>query len=142
VTGENNVSKEIMNCLIATNSSYFGLKSQFKSQLLSKNTKILIYKTLVRPILTYAAETWTMTKNDERRQSLFERKVLPRICGPICKEGQWQNNEPNTVNVIKSSRLRWTMCKWMKMNCLKRYCGHTLEVNEDMANQNKHGLMG
>jgi hypothetical protein len=61
VNGDN-VSEEIINRLIATNRSYFGLKSQFKSQLLSRKTKILLYKTLVRPILTYATETWTMIK--------------------------------------------------------------------------------
>ena len=54
MTGDNNVSEEIENCLIAANGSYFGLKSQCESQLLSRKTKILIYKTLVRPILTYA----------------------------------------------------------------------------------------
>ena len=57
VTGNNNVSEEITNCLIAVNRSHFGLKSQFKSQQLFRKTKILIYKTLVRPTLTYAAET-------------------------------------------------------------------------------------
>ena len=59
VTGNNNVSHEITDRLIAANRSYFGLKCQFKSQLLSRKTKILIYKTLVRPLLTYAAGTWT-----------------------------------------------------------------------------------
>jgi hypothetical protein len=42
----------------------------------------------VRPILTYAAGTWTTTKNDERRPSVFERKILHRIYGPICEAGQ------------------------------------------------------
>ena len=45
------------------------------------------------------------------------QKILCRIYGPICEGGQWQKrykreleqlyNEPNTANVIKSSRLRW-----------------------------------
>ena len=49
--------------------------------------------------------------------SIFKRKILRRIYGPICKRGQWLKrynrkleelyDEPNTVNVIKSSRLRW-----------------------------------
>ena len=71
VTGDNNFT--IKNRLIPPSRSYFGLKSQLNSQLLSTKTKILIYKTLVRPILTCAAETWTMTENDERRTSIFER---------------------------------------------------------------------
>jgi hypothetical protein len=111
------VSEEITNRLMATNRSYFGLKRQLKPQLLSRKTRILIYKTLVRPILTYTTETCTMTKNDERRLSIFKRKILHRIFGPICEVRQWQKrynreleelySEPNLVNIIKSSRLRW-----------------------------------
>ena len=59
VNGDNNVSEEITNRFIAANRSYFGLKSQFKSQSLSRKTKILIYTALVKTKLTYAAETWT-----------------------------------------------------------------------------------
>ena len=85
-TGDNNVSEEITNYLIAANRSYFG-QSQFKSQLLSRKTKIFIYITLVRPILIYTTETWTTTKNDERRLSIFKRRILHRIHGPICERG-------------------------------------------------------
>jgi len=42
VNGDNNVSEENTNRLLVANRSYFGLKSQFKSQLLSRKTKILI----------------------------------------------------------------------------------------------------
>jgi len=71
----------------------------------------------VRPLFTYATETWTTTKNNERRLSIFEKKILHRIYDPIRKGGQCRTrynrefgelyNEPNIVNVIKSSRLRW-----------------------------------
>jgi len=77
VTGDSSVSEEITNRLIAANRSYFGLKSQLKSQL--RKTKILAYNTNVRPIFTYAAETLTTTKNDERILSIFERKILRRM---------------------------------------------------------------
>ena len=42
VTGDSNVSEEITNHLIAADRSYFGLKIQLKSQLLSRKTKILM----------------------------------------------------------------------------------------------------
>jgi hypothetical protein len=41
---------------------------------------------------------------------LFERKILRRKYGPIRERGQWRKelyNEPNIVNVINSSTLRW-----------------------------------
>jgi len=79
VTGDNNGSEEITNRLIAANRLYSGLKSQLKSLLLSKKTNIFTYGTLVKPLLTHAAETWTTTNNDERRMSVFERKILRRM---------------------------------------------------------------
>jgi hypothetical protein len=50
------------------------------------------------------------------------------------RESEALYNEPNVANVIKSCRLWWAMYEWMKMNYLKIYCGHTLEVTENMAN--------
>jgi len=109
VTGNSNVSDEITNCLIAANRLYFGLKCHLKSQLLSRKTKILICKTLVRPLLTYAAETWATTVNEEGRLSILERKILHRMYGPICERQRWQKrynrerkelfSEPNIVNM-------------------------------------------
>jgi len=40
--------------------------------LTSKNTKILMYKVLIRSVLTNASETWTVSKANERRLNLFE----------------------------------------------------------------------
>jgi len=57
VTGYNNISEEITKNRVVPYRSYFGLKRQLESQLLSRKTKILIYKTLARPVLTYAEET-------------------------------------------------------------------------------------
>jgi len=80
VTGDNHVSEEITNRLIAANRLHFGLKFLLKSLLLTKKTKIFIYGTHVKALLTHATETWTMTNNDERRLSIFERKILRRMC--------------------------------------------------------------
>jgi len=55
----------------------------------SKNTKILMYKVLIRSVLTYASETWTLSKTNEQRLSLFERKVLPCIFGAKQENGTW-----------------------------------------------------
>jgi hypothetical protein len=60
----------------STDLSYHGLRKHLRSHLTSKNTKILVYKVLIRPVLTYASETWTLSKTNERRLSLFERKCL------------------------------------------------------------------
>jgi len=34
-------------------------------------------------MLTYASETWTLTKRDRKLLNIFERKVYGRILGPV-----------------------------------------------------------
>ena len=153
ITGDNNVLEEITNHLTAPNSSYFGLKCHVKSQLLSSKTQILTYKELVRPLLKHTAECWSRTKNDDRRLSvfsIFNSKILHRIYVPRCEKGQWvkrynrEFNEQNIVNVIKSSMLRWVghVAQMDEKELPKKYHAQTLEVKEDVADQNKGGLMG
>jgi len=55
-----------------------------------KNTKILMYKVLIRPALTYASETWTLSKTNERRLSLYERKALRCIFGAKQENEIWR----------------------------------------------------
>ena len=50
---------------------------------LSKKTKMMIYKTIIRPIITYAGETITMTKKNEEELRIMERKIIRTIAGPI-----------------------------------------------------------
>ena len=42
-----------------------------KSRIISRNTKTLLYKTLIIPVLTYGAEAWVLSKQDEHRLSIF-----------------------------------------------------------------------
>ena len=53
--------------------------------------KVIIYKTLIKPFLMYNAETWVLSKADELRLEVFERKILRRIYGPICKVATWRS---------------------------------------------------
>jgi hypothetical protein len=39
----------------------------------------------------YGAETWVLSKADELRIGVFERKILRRIYGPICEEATWRS---------------------------------------------------
>jgi hypothetical protein len=76
-----------------------------------------MYKVLIRPVLTYASETWTVSKANEWRLSLFERKVLRRIFGAKQENEIWRKgynyelyeifNDSNIVNYIKVKRLAW-----------------------------------
>jgi hypothetical protein len=50
----------------------------------------LMYTVLVRPVLTYASETWTLSKTDERLLSVFERRILRCVFGAMQEYGVWR----------------------------------------------------
>ncbi|KAL4119689.1 hypothetical protein QTP88_012478 [Uroleucon formosanum] len=77
-----NSHKEVKRRLIAANRCYYGLLPLFKSKLLSRKSKVTLYKVLVRPIALYASSTWATTKSDEKKLEVFERKILRKIFGP------------------------------------------------------------
>ena len=79
ISNDNSIEKEMQKRILGGNRTYFATISLFRSRLLSKATKILLHKTLVRPVVTYGAEAWTMTKKDEQALLVFERKILRRI---------------------------------------------------------------
>jgi hypothetical protein len=52
-----------------------------------------MYKTLVRPAVTYVCETWVLKENIKAKLRIFERKVLRRIYGPTDeRDGLWRIN--------------------------------------------------
>jgi hypothetical protein len=65
------------------NKTYFMLKNFFKNKNVSKKLKLRLKNTLIDKILTYASETWILTKRDRNQMNIFERKVYRRILGPV-----------------------------------------------------------
>ena len=58
------------------------MQNLLSSSLLPKNLKIKIYRTIIRPVVWYGCETWSLTLREEPRLSVFENRVLRRIFGP------------------------------------------------------------
>ena len=71
-----------MSRLKSGNASYHLVQSIFSSNLLSKNLKIKIYRTIILPVVLYGCETWSHTLREERRLRVFENRVLRRRFGP------------------------------------------------------------
>jgi len=51
-------------------------------------TKIILYKTLIRPVVSYGAEAWTLTKKEEKALLIFERKIFGIMYGPKYENGE------------------------------------------------------
>jgi hypothetical protein len=76
-----------------------------------------MYRTIIRPVVTYGSETWCLTANDERSLRTWERKVLTKIYGPVNDNGIWRirtnkelmalYQELDIVAEIKKARSRW-----------------------------------
>ena len=73
--------KKYKDVFLAGNRTYFAAISLFRSRLLSRATKIVSYKTLIRPVVSCGAEAWTLTKKEEKAVLIFERKIFRRIYG-------------------------------------------------------------
>jgi hypothetical protein len=57
VNGNNSTEEEIKGRIFVRNKAFYANKDLFKSKLLTKNSRLRVYKTLVRPVVTYACET-------------------------------------------------------------------------------------
>jgi len=49
------------------------------SNLIFKNIKIEIYRTIILRVVLYGSETWSLTLREERRLRVFENRVLRKF---------------------------------------------------------------
>jgi len=99
------------------NKAYYANRQLVNSSLISRSSKWQIYHTLVRPVVTYGSESWTLTMEEERALVVFERKILRKIYGPVKENELWRIQRSNkleviikgenTVRFIKCQRIRW-----------------------------------
>jgi len=128
ITAVNNTSAEINNRISLANRSYFGLVNILKAKNINIKYKVIIYKTFIKPVLMYGAETLVLSKANELRLGVFERKMLRRIYGPICEGVTWRSryneemyrlyNETELVITIRITRIRWA--------------GHTVQIQDNL----------
>ncbi|KAM3957800.1 putative transposon-derived protein F52C9.6 [Aphomia sociella] len=102
------------------------------SKTIARKTKINVNKTIIRPILMYGCESWTLSLKEENKLLVAERKVLRKILGPkrqIDESWRVRKNremeelvaEPNIIGKYKAARLRWF--------------GHLERMEEDRADK-------
>ncbi|KAL4096954.1 hypothetical protein QTP88_021820 [Uroleucon formosanum] len=132
LTNDNNIKVEIDTRLKKGNNCYYGLGKILSAKAVSKNLKVQIYTTLIRPVVLYGSETWPLRKAEQMMLEVFERKILRRIFGP-CKDdqtGEWRKRHdqelqnlfqrPDITKEISVRRLRWAGHAWRKQGSIIR----------------------
>ena len=116
-------------CHRIMSASYHSVQNLLSSSFLSKNLKITIYRTIILPAVLFGCETWSLTMREERRQRVFENRVLRRIFGPKRDEvtGEWlklYNEELNDLYCSSISEINPTRCnncvyssQWLYSTC-------------------------
>ena len=81
---------------------------------LSLTTKLILYETLILPVLLYAAESWTVLSTDVAALRVFERKVLRKIFVTVRVGDDIRiryNSEPyellNDMEVVQRINIQW-----------------------------------
>jgi sorting nexin-29 len=119
LTDRDSIHEEIKSGFKSGNACFNSVQKLLPSRLLSKNTKIRVYRSIILLFVLYGCETWSLTLREEQRLRVLEKRVLRRIFGPKRDEttGEWRRlhkeelndlySSPNIIRVIKSRRLRW-----------------------------------
>ena len=99
---KNPTHDEIKSRLKSGNACYHSVQNILSSSLVSTNTEMKIYRTVILTVVLYGCETWSLTLREERRVRVFGNRVLRRIFGPKRDEatGEWRklhNEELNDV---------------------------------------------
>jgi hypothetical protein len=114
ITSLNDIETEIKS-KIAVGNKYYALGTILKRRSISQSIKIHLYKTIIRQVVTYGAEKWTVTSKMEKMLMTWEREILGKIYGTTKENGQWRiktkgelmtkYKAPDIVNVINIQRL-------------------------------------
>jgi len=77
------MQEEIKQPITQANKCTFAVQTVLKSKFITRKAKTGIYQTVIRPVATYASETWTLTARDTELLRRFERKIQRMIYGPV-----------------------------------------------------------
>jgi hypothetical protein len=88
ISNDNNVQEEIQRRILAGSRTYFAAISLFRNRLLSRATKIRLYKTLIRPVLTY----WSGNMDDYEEGSTIVIVLLGISLASICTVPTFRNH--------------------------------------------------
>jgi hypothetical protein len=73
VTETNDANPTVRERILKGNRCLYELHNIFRSRYITANIKVKIYKTALRPVVTFGLETCTLTAKPEEELEVFER---------------------------------------------------------------------
>jgi hypothetical protein len=119
VTNQNLIQEEIKSRLNFGNTCHHSVQNLMSSRLVSKNVEIILYKTIILPVVLYGCQTWSLALREEHRLRMFQNAMLRRIFGLKRDKviGGWRKlhsevlrnvySSPGIIRMTKSRRRRW-----------------------------------
>jgi hypothetical protein len=77
--GNNTLEEEIRERIVKGNKAFYANRILFKSNLVSRKSKLKLYWSVIRPTVVYGCKTWVLKESIIQRLSVFERKILKKI---------------------------------------------------------------
>ena len=75
LTNQNSIQEKIKSILKSGNACYHSVQNILCFSLLSKNLNIMIYRTIILPVILYGCEALSLTMREEHRLSVGESGV-------------------------------------------------------------------
>ena len=118
VNWNNTLEEEVRERIAKGNKASCANKTLFKSNLVSRKSKLKLRWSVVRPVVVYGCEKRVLKESIIQKLSVFEWKILRKIFGPtkeangICriktkKELDELIKHRNITNYVKAQRLSW-----------------------------------
>jgi predicted DNA-binding protein YlxM (UPF0122 family) len=86
INNDNSIEEEIKERISLSKKAYFANQKFLKSKLVTKQSKLKLYKTIIRPVVICASDTWVLNEAIIKKLMIFERKILRRIYGRTKEE--------------------------------------------------------
>ena len=89
---QNSIYEAIKSRLMSQNACYCSVQNLWSSGFLSKNTKIMIYRTVSLSVVLHECEAWSLTLTQKHRLRVFKYRMLRKIFGLMGDEitGEWR----------------------------------------------------